>query len=453
MYIDFLLDVFRASQTKDAVVWRDTIFSYAWMSDAVEGWIEWLSKNGIAQGSVVSLEADFSPNAVALMLALVERRSIIVPLTRSVESKKPEFREVAQVEAIINISDNDQARIEKTGHAVEHELFRQLIRDQRPGLVLFSSGSTGKSKAAVHDFVPLLEKFKFPRQSLRALTFLLFDHIGGVNTLLYNLSNGGCVVIVQERSPDAICRAIEQYRVQLLPTSPTFLNLLLLSEAYKCYDLTSLELVTYGTEVMPESTLSRFHRLFPGIRLLQTYGLSELGILRSKSKSSDSLWVKIGGEGFQTRVVDGMLEIKAQSAMLGYLNAPSPFTSDGWFQTGDAVEVDGEYVRILGRKSEIINVGGEKVYPAEIESVLQLMEGVENVVVSSEPNPITGQIVKAKVKLNTDESVMEFRQRMLKFCRDKLPKFKIPQKVVLVAESMHGERFKKLRNETSDASI
>ena len=111
--------------------------------------------------------------------------------------------------------------------------------------------------------------------------------------------------------------------------------------------------MTYGTEVMPESTLKQFHELFPKVLLLQTYGLSEVGILRSKSKSSDSLWVKVGGEGFETRVVDGMLEIKAKSAMLGYLNAESPFTEDGWFKTGDAVEVDGEYIRILGRKSEM----------------------------------------------------------------------------------------------------
>ena len=61
---------------------------------------------------------------------------------------------------------------------------------------------------------------------------------------------------------------------------------MLASEAYKRYDLSSLKLVTYGTEVMPESTLTRFHELFPNTRLLQTYGLSEVGILRSKSRSA-----------------------------------------------------------------------------------------------------------------------------------------------------------------------
>ncbi len=131
--------------------------------------------------------------------------------------------------------------------------------------------------------------------------------------------------------------------------------------------------------------------------------------------------------------------------MLGYLNAPSPFTSDGWLPTGDAVDVDGDYLRIRGRQSEIINVGGEKVYPAEVESVLQSMEGVKDVTVSGETNPITGHMVTARLRLTTTETLSEFRKRMRLFCRDKLPAFKIPQKVVLVDEEMHGERFKKMR--------
>jgi long-chain acyl-CoA synthetase len=444
MYVDFLLDIFRAHQAADAVVWQDRTFLYAWMLDTVERWTRYVDQH-ISSGTVVSVEADFSPNAVCLILALIERSCIVVPLTDSVAAKKQEFRRTAQVEVIVETTKDDRVLIRKTGVNATHELLMRLRGEQRPGLVLFSSGSTGKNKASLHDFVPLLEKFKTPRHSLRTLTFLLFDHIGGVNTLFYTLSNAGCVITLNDRSPDAVAAVIERYKVQLLPTSPTFINLLLFSEAHKRHDLSSLETVTYGTEVMPESTLIRFHELFPHIRLLQTYGLSEVGILRSKSKASDSLWVRVGGEGFETRVVDGMLEIKAQSAMLGYLNAPSPFADDGWFKTGDAVEVDGGYVRILGRKSELINVGGEKVYPVEVESVLQSMDGVEDVAVSGENNPITGQIVRARVKLSTTETAGEFRKRMHSFCQDKLPRFKIPQKLVFVTEDLRGERFKKIR--------
>lgn len=447
MHIDFLRERFAAAGDREALIWRDQAYSYAWLLQELDRLSGELEERKIPVGAVVSIEADFSPRAVALLLALIERNAILVPLTSSVEEKKPEFRDIAEVEAVVEIRADDSLHSWRTEREVEHELLQHLKRAGSPGLILFSSGSTGKSKAALHDIVPMLEKFKVPRHTLRTITFLLFDHIGGFNTLLYNLSNAGCVITVADRRPDTICRAIEQHKVQLLPTSPTFINLLLVSEVSGQFDLSSLQTVTYGTEVMPESTLKRFHALFPQVKLQQTYGLSEVGILRSKSRSSDSLWVKVGGEGFETRIVDGLLEIKARSAMLGYLNAPSPFTEDGWFKTGDAVEVDGEYIKILGRKSELINIGGEKVYPAEVESTLQLMEGVEDVAVRAEPHPIMGNVVHARVKLSTDETTAGFRKRMHEFCKDKLARFKIPQKVELVEQAMHGERFKKMRRE------
>jgi long-chain acyl-CoA synthetase len=445
MFIDFLLERFRGSPDQDALIWRDQTSSYGWLADEVERWTDRLEEAAVSPGAVVSMEADFSPTTVALLLALIEQRAVIVPLTSSVETQKPEFRNVAQVEVIANVDRHDRVSFEPTGRVADHVLIRRMKSRAHPGLVLFSSGSTGKSKGSIHDFAPLLQKFHVRRHSKRTITFLLFDHIGGVNTLLYTLSNTGCVITTEDRSPDAVCRTIERHQAELLPTSPTFLNLLLLSEAHRRHDLSSLKLVTYGTEVMPESTLRRFHTLFPQVQLLQTYGLSEVGILRSKSKSSDSLWVKVGGEGFETRIVDGLLEIKAASAMLGYLNRESPFTEDGWFRTGDAVAVDGEYIRILGRRSEIINVGGEKVYPAEVESEIQLMNGVEDVAVTGERHSITGQIVTAQVRLSTAESPSEFRARMNAFLRGRLPRFKIPRRVTLTEASMHGSRFKKMR--------
>jgi long-chain acyl-CoA synthetase len=448
MFIDHVLGVMRTHPDREAIIWRDRVHSFRWLEESISKWSDFLEDNAVARGSVVSLEADFSPDSIALLLALIARACVVVPLTASAETRKTELREIAQVEAIVR-ADGEQPEVSHTGIEVTHALLLEVRARKHPGLVLFSSGSTGKSKGALHDLVPLLEKFTFPRPALRAISFLLFDHIGGFNTLLYSLSNAGCIVTVTSRLPDAVCAAIAKHRVQLLPTSPTFINLLLVSEAYRRHDLSSLELVTYGTEPMHESTLKRFHELYPRIRLQQTYGLSEVGILRSMSRASDSLWVRIGGEGYETRVVDDMLEIKAKSAMLGYLNAPSPFTEDGWFKTYDVVQVDGEHFRILGRKSELINVGGEKVYPAEVESVLCTMPGVQSVTVSGEPHPITGQIVTARVKLENSEPLSAFRKRMFEHCKNALPRFKIPQKVVIVSEDMHGERFKTVRPSSS----
>ena len=445
MYIDFLLDKFRNNSAKNAMVWQEKMFLYKDVLAQVEADLSILRKT-ITAPLVVAVEADFSPRAVSVLLSLVELSCVVVPLTDSVSHKKEEYKSVAEVEAVVRISNDDQIDIQMTEMKASHPLIMSLKSQQHPGLILFSSGSTGKSKAAVHDFLPLLEKFKVERKCMRMLTFLLFDHIGGVNTLLYVLANAGCIITLQSRKPDAVCRDIERYKAEVLPTSPTFINLLLISEAYKQYDLSSLKIVTYGTEAMPDSTLKRFHSLFPNIRLQQTYGLSEIGIMRSKSKSSESLWVKVGGEGFETRVVNGILEIKAKSAMLGYLNAPSPFTDDGWFHTGDAVLVDGDYMMILGRESEIINVGGQKVYPAQVEGVLQLMPGVEDVAVCGAAHVLTGNIVKANIKISTGETAAEFKRRMKLFCKGRLENYQIPQKVQLVDEGFCGARFKKLRN-------
>lgn len=443
--IEFLLKVFDENKNDDAIIWRDQPFAYSWLTERISAWQIALDKEQVQAGSVVILEADFSPNAIALFLALIERNCVIVPLTKSIAAKKADFMEIAEGEVRIAIDDEDAAAFEKLPRQATHPLYAILRGRRHPGLILFSSGSTGKSKAALHDLTGILEKFKVCRNRQRAITFLLYDHIGGVNTMLYTLSNGGCIITVQERTPEKVLEAAQKYHATLLPTSPTFINMILFSEAYKHYDLSLLQTVTYGTEPMPESTLARFHQLFPHITLQQTYGLSEVGILRSKSKSSDSLWVKIGGEGFETRIVDGILHIKAQSAMLGYLNAPSPFSEDGWFITGDEVQVDGDYYRILGRRSELINVGGEKVYPAEVESTLLLMEGVDDVVVTGETNQLSGQIVVAKINLSTAENLMQFRQRMREFCKDKLAKYKIPQKVILLDQPAYSQRFKKMR--------
>lgn len=443
--LDFLIEVFRANRENPAVVWRDRSFDYGWLLDKYNQWRKILEKEGIKPGMVVVLEADFSPASIALFLALVDRRCVLVPLTSTVEAKKEEFIEIAQGEARISIDDCDRSEVRLLDRKADHDFYRVLRERNNPGLVLFSSGSTGKSKAAVHDLLGILDKFRIRRHCYRSITFLLFDHIGGVNTMFYELSNAGCIVTVTSRDPDTVLAAVAKYEVELLPTSPTFLNLILLSEAYRRHDLSSLKIISYGTEPMPESTLKRMHQVLPGVKLLQTYGLSEVGILRSKSKSSDSLWVKVGGEGFETRVVDGILHIKAKSAMLGYLNAPSPFTEDGWFDTGDRVEVDGDYLRILGRDSEIINVGGNKVYPTEVESVIQAVGNVAEVTVFGEKNMITGNIVCARIRPVRDEDPKKFSLRVKQYCSEKLESFKVPVKITFVSEEQHSGRFKKMR--------
>jgi acyl-CoA synthetase (AMP-forming)/AMP-acid ligase II len=206
-----------------------------------------------------------------------------------------------------------------------------------------------------------------------------------------------------------------------------------------------LKRITYGTEVMPQATLDRLRRMFPGVLLQQTYGLSELGVLRSQSRPDGSLWVRVGGEGFQTKVVDGILWIKSAYAMVGYLNAPSPFDAEGWFNTQDQVEVDGEWFRILGRVTDLINVAGQKVYPAEIEELILDLDNIDDVAVYGERHILLGQIVVAKVVTRAPESVDSLKKRIRQACAQKLAPFKVPSKVVVAEAGLYSSRLKKVR--------
>ena len=434
-----LLGLFEQYGDWTAIISRDRPCSYRELRQLSLQWIEDLD---LPEGSVVSLYGDYSPQSVALLLALLQRGHVVCPLTSGFDRQKDELYEVAQVSAEIVIDDDDQVRFVDVGHQVDHPLLLSLRGSC--GLVLFSSGATGKSKAVVHDGRRLLEKFATPRRPKVTIPFMLFDHIGGINTVLHALCSGGTAVIAPDRSPATICRLVEAHGVQVLPTSPTFVNLLLLGD-HDAHDLSSLEILAYGAERMPEASLARLAAAFPDVKLIQNYGLSEVGIMRTKSESNDSLWVKLGGDGFETRVRDGLLEIKSKTAMVGYLNAESPFTEDGWVKTGDRVETRGEYFRILGRQSDIIIIGGEKVYPAEVEDLISTMPDVLDVVVSKEANAITGNIVKAQVQLATDEKRSAFRKRMAAFLKDRLAPFKIPQKVQVTQSALHNARFKKER--------
>ena len=446
MSIHFFFQVFEKHQNQEAIIWKDQSYSFQWLLKRINYWYKKIQSYKIPAGAVTSLEGDFSPESISILFALIRSNCTIVPLMNTLTDIQKKINyDITQVSHSFHINDHDTVKYAHFTQSKNHPLLNHLKKDKLPGLILLSSGSSGEPKAAVHDFSKLLDKYKTPGKPLKILNFLLFDHWGGLNTMLHTLSKGGTVYTLKDRFPDTVCKLIEDHKIEVLPTSPSFLNVLLLSEAYKNYNLTSLKIISYGTEPMPKHTLKKLKEIFSEAQLKQTYGLIEVGVLRSKSKNSDSLWVKIGGDGVQWRVENNVLQIKAKTAMLGYLNAPSPFTHDGWLHTGDAVEVDGEYLKILGRRSELINVGGEKVYPIEVENIIQEMENVADVTVYKEDSPIMGNIVSAKVKLIKEEPPKVFSKRLKSYCRVRLPSYKIPVRVIISKDSHVSNRFKKVR--------
>jgi long-chain acyl-CoA synthetase len=444
-YVSWQAERFREAASWPAIIWRDRTYTYADVLDWYGRWLEDFRGNGVESGASVAVVGDYSPASITCLLALIALRCILVPLSLDSRDQHREFFRIAEIDCRVEIDPEDQTGISPASERRDHPLLAQLRAAGEPGLILFSSGSTGKPKAILHSLARLLQKFREPRRRFRTISFLLFDHIGGVNTLFYTLANLGTVIIPTNRSVQKVCEAIQDHRAELLPTSPSFLNLLLLSDAHRNYDLSSLKLITYGTEVMPERTLQMAVQAFPNATFQQTYGLSELGILRSKSESNESLFVKIGGEDFETKVVDGTLRIRAKSSMLGYLNALSPFDSEGWFDTGDAAIHEGDYYRILGRNSEVINVGGQKVFPAEVEKVIAELSGVLDVTVRGEPHLLLGQVVEAIVQMEEPVPAIEMKKRITEHCKGRLQPFMVPAKVRVVRDSQVNYRFKKVR--------
>lgn len=444
-HIDFLLARFEDAPDRTALVQKGARLSFGELNRLVVQRVEWLKASGVQGGDAVVLLGDYSAQAVSIFLALIQLDCILIPLTPGVHDSLvqslPAVAPLWHIDATQELVTID--RIPKSDSLPE--LYLELHARRVPGLVMFTSGSSGKPKAVVHDFSKLLEKFRTPRPAMITLNFLLFDHWGGLNTLLHALSNLCLVVFPDRRTPEAVCELIAQHHIELLPATPSFLNLLLISAAHLRHDLTSLKIISYGAEPMPATTLAGMHKAFPHVELRQTYGMIELGVLRAKTRSVDSLWVKVGGEGYQLRVVDGVLQIKAESAMLGYINAPSPFTPDGFLITGDLVEQDGEWLRILGRQSDIINVGGQKVYPSEVEAVILALPCVVDAVVYGESHPLTGKIVCADVLLNDCADEATSRKEIVRWCRQHLQAYMVPMKVRFVSGSLQSLRLKRTR--------
>ena len=441
--MSFILDKFKSFNSKNAIVFEDRIYTYEEFVKQIKDYKNILDKHNISSKVVVIL-GDYSFYNLALFFALYENKNIIVPITSNIKKVQDDFIKESFCQTIIK-TDEKNLLIQNLKTTFSHNMIDNLREKNSSGLILFSSGSTGKPKAMIHNLDTLIDSFKDKKEkSMNMLVFLMFDHIGGLNTVFNALCMGACLIIPKIKDAKTICELIEKYKIMVLPSSPTFLNLILISEEYKNYDLSSLRMITYGTETMPQSLLLKLKDVFPKVKFLQTFGTSETGISTTSSKSSNSLFMKLEDINGEYKIVENELWLRSKTQVLGYLNASmDSFTSDGWFKTGDLVEVDGEYIKIIGRAKEVINVGGQKVLPSEVESIILEMEEISDCMVYGEKNAITGQTVVCDVVLN--KNIENIKKRVRVFCKDRLDAYKIPTKVNVVDKTNFSDRFKKIR--------
>ena len=191
---------------------------------------------------------------------------------------------------------------------------------------------------------------------------------------------------------------------------------------------------------MDELTLTTLCKLLPQVDFRQTYGVSELGVMSIKSEARSSLFFKIGGYGVKTRVKNNVLQIKTAKRMIGYLNSPSPFDKNGWYDTRDIVQKKNGLFKIIGRDSDIINVSGLKFMASDVERVVMGYKDILFARVIPKNNPITGQHCEIKIQ-SINESLFDIKDFKV-FMSKNLQPHMIPRKITL-EDAVIGHRLKR----------
>lgn len=443
---NWLLERFKKFNTKPALAGAWGEFSYADLVDLVSEIETEFNTLAGKNGTTIGLIGECCPASVAWMIASERMNHWVVPLADHAQETADKLNQIHAQWVVI--ADGSTWKIYPRAAAGKLALDdSQIISAKHAGLVLFSSGTSGVPKAMLQDFSILLGTYQ-PRHenSLTILSLLGFDHIGGINTLFGGLASGSLMVIPESRAPEQVIDVIKKHDVAILPATPTFLGLLLLASSHRLADLASLRLITYGTEPMPDALLARLRQALPSVRLIQTFGTSETGVFKTESPDADSNFLRINDPNVEWKIVEDELWLRSRTQIRGYLNAPNDkFTNDGWFMTGDKVEVGpNNTIRILGRTGEMINVGGEKLMPTEVESVILSVPGVVDCRVFGERNAMVGQTVVADIVVQDAQSWETLRALIRQTCRQSLSAYKVPTRLNLVT-AISTNRLKKQR--------
>lgn len=273
------------------------------------------------------------------------------------------------------------------------------FRQAAPLLVLKTGGTTGSPRHVVHSVAALSGRYALmERPEQRLLVLYAADHIAGLDAFFQALHRGATLVIPDGRDAASVVHAIEHYQVDVVPATPTFLQFLLLGGALDNRKLDSVKAIPHGAEPMPHTLRLRLKVVFPHAQLLHRFGLTELGALPVRVDEADPDALFLDEAGYAWKVEAGELWIKSPSRMLGTVEDGPLDPGQHWHQTGDLAELtERGSVKILGRREAIINVGGEKVIPEQVEALILGQEGVLDASVIGVPNPLTGQAVTAKV--------------------------------------------------------
>lgn len=325
-------------------------------------------------------------------------------------------------------------------------------------VTVLTSGTTGRPKAANHTWTTLAGPVRRDRRYAAARWFCAYplSLYAGTQVMLQALLNWSALVMPPSLDPGTVARTMRTARVTHASGTPTFWRQLALFGPREDLQRCRLQQITMGGEAVAQSVLDHLAGLFPQARLVHIYASTELGRLFSVTDGREGFPAefleKPQEAGIELKIVDGELMARSRHAMREYdrLSEGADETTGGpaggWTATGDLVECRGDRVLFRGRKSELINVGGRKVYPMTVETVLREMPGVSDVRVYGKGSSLAGQLVAADIVLAEGSSEHEVRAHINRMARGRLAPHEIPRLVRVVESIEHNAAMKIVRS-------
>ena len=318
---------------------------------------------------------------------------------------------------------------------------------------LCSSGTTGAPKVARHRLEALMGRIRQPSGKSPTSRWLLTYHpasFAGLQVSLTALSSGSALIACADNSIPALAAAALCHEPTHISGTPTFWRAFaahLVGEGKS----PALRQITLGGEAVDQSTLDLLRRVFPQAGISHIYASTEAGSLfavKDGKAGFPATWLETGVDGVSLRVRDGMLEVLSPRAMVGYATATSAraFTDDGWVSTGDVVCLVDDRVLFSGRADNVINVGGSKVLPEEVEAVILRLPAVRDARVYGRKNPITGAIVAVDLVADATADQETVRREAIAIAQGALEPYKVPRIVRFVDQITYNASGKKDRH-------
>jgi long-chain acyl-CoA synthetase len=339
--------------------------------------------------------------------------------------------------------------------------------------LIYTSGTTGKPKGVMLSHRNILSDAQANVEVIEAVSddrFItispLFHVFGQTNILISAMLVGAGIVLIRKFSPKTVLEAIERHKVTFMAAVPTMYLMMLTHLREKTFDLSSLRVCHSGAAPLAVETFHDVERYF-GAPVQEGYGLSEASSIVCSNPMQGPR--KPGSVGLPLRDIlikvlldDGIeaapgeigeLHVQGDVVMLGYYNRPEeseksllPFTDGLWLRTKDLGYKDADgYIYIVDRTDDLINIGGVKIYPREIEEVLYRHPSVQAVAVTGVPSTMYHEAIKAFVVLKADQACT--KESLQEFCRTFLADFKIPKYYDFVAHIPQGATGKILRKD------